>query len=402
MRLALLLICPLLEIQGQLPAQRDLATERVVELTTPSAEGAMAPFLHGSDEGVFLTWLEPIEPGKRRSPQRLRYSRLDGEAWSKPQTIVQGRELLANWADFPSLTLGAEGQLLVHWLARSGRRGFAYGIELASSLDAGETWNRLGKPHQDQTATEHGFVSTVTEGEGFRIFWLDGREMEAGDGAMALRSIFVGAGLGPEEVLDPDVCTCCQTDAASTAQGAIVVYRDHSPEEIRDIAIVRQTEDGWSEPSLIADDGWLMPACPVTGPAVAAGGRSVAVAWYTAPDGAARVQVALSQDCGESFAAPIIIDEDQPMGRVSIDLVDGGVVIGWLATAGDDAVFRLVFLSQKGQLGVPLTVARTSKDRASGFPQMLASGEHLVLAWRAGGRLHSAKTSLAKLRIFGR
>jgi len=362
----------------------------------------MAPFLHGSEEGIFLTWLEPIDPKKRRAGQRLRYARLNGEAWSKAQTIVEGRELLANWADFPGLTQGDDGQLLVHWLARSGGRGFAYGIELASSLDQGKTWNHLGKPHQDQTATEHGFVSTITEGEGFRIFWLDGREMEDGDGEMALRSMLVGAGLGPEEILDADVCSCCQTDAASTAQGAIVVYRDHSPGEIRDIAIVRQTETGWSEPSLIAADGWLMPACPVNGPAVVADGHAVAVAWYTAPGGDGRVQVARSQDCGESFAAPILIDAAKPMGRVSIAMAIDGVVIGWLATDADDAVFRVRFLHRDGELGKPLSVARTSKDRASGFPQMLARGEHLLLAWRSQGTIHSAKTSLANLKIFGR
>ncbi len=39
--------------------------------------------------------------------------------------------------------------------------------------------------------------------------------------------------------LDNRVCDCCQTSTAITANGPIVVYRDRSDEEIRDISIVR-------------------------------------------------------------------------------------------------------------------------------------------------------------------
>ena len=36
----------------------------------------------------------------------------------------------------------------------------------------------------------------------------------------------------------------------------------------------------------VYNDGWKIAACPVNGPAVAANGKRVALAWFTAPNDA--------------------------------------------------------------------------------------------------------------------
>ena len=54
--------------------------------------------------------------------------------------------------------------------------------------------------------------------------------------------------LSDEAELDNRVCECCQTSAAVTSDGPIVVYRDCSQSEVRDTYIVRHVNSSWSIP----------------------------------------------------------------------------------------------------------------------------------------------------------
>src|SRR5918995_1514637 len=115
--------------------------------------------------------------------------------------------------------------------------------------------------------------------------------------------------LGPETVLDGRVCDCCQTDAAQAQGATVVVYRDRSEKEVRDMSIVRFVEGRWLPPRPLASDGWEINGCPVNGPAIAAVGADVAVAWFAAPADKPRVMVAFSTDSGATFGSPIRADE---------------------------------------------------------------------------------------------
>jgi hypothetical protein len=113
---------------------------------------------------------------------------------------------------------------------------------------------------------------------------LDGRQLsQENEGDMALFYTTIGkdGSIGSETTLDSRVCECCQTSAAATPDGLLVVYRDRSPKEIRDISIVRYASGKWSTPVTVSNDGWQIDACPVNGPAISASGRNVAVAWFT-------------------------------------------------------------------------------------------------------------------------
>ncbi len=389
-------------------------------LDPPAAPGAMAPNLAADGGDLLMTWLEPLEPvppgPDRAKAHALRFARLSGERWSQPATIASGTDFFANWADFPSVAAGRDG-LVAHWLGKIGDDTYAYGIRLARSTDRGATWRETGFLHDDRSPTEHGFVSFVAEPGGLRAFWLDGRQMEAG-GPMGLRTARLGAGAaGPSEVLDARVCDCCQTDAAMADGGPVVVYRDRSEEEVRDISVVRWTAGGWSAPAAVHDDGWRIPGCPVNGPAIAAAGKRVVVAWFTAapatvsaapgarPEGAPRVRAAFSQDGGATFTAPIEIDGGKPLGRVDVALTPAGeAVVSWLAIdttrpGGAGAVVRLRRVSPRGA-GAPHSVAATGATRSSGFPRMALQADRLVLAWveeGEPGRLRAAALPLAAL-----
>ena len=44
--------------------------------------------------------------------------------WSSPKPVTQGKDLLVNWADFPSI-IAANDRLIAHWLVRQEGPAFA-------------------------------------------------------------------------------------------------------------------------------------------------------------------------------------------------------------------------------------------------------------------------------------
>ena len=369
----------------------------------------MGPSLTLSGNDVLLTWLEP-SPSDNEG-HRLRFSRLSGDRWSAPVTIASGTRFFANWADFPGAIQAPDGSLVAHWLERSGEQKYAYGVKLARSTDRGATWTPAGSLHPP-SGGEHGFVSWVPEKDGVRGFWLDGREMKGEseeDGAMMLLTARVRGGRSVktvgEEKIDARVCSCCQTDAALAASGPVIAYRDRSGEEVRDISVVRRTPRGWSQPVRVHADNWKIPGCPVNGPAIAASGRHVAVAWFTAAPPKPRVYVAFSEDGGATFGPAALVDGDLPVGRVDL-LLDGNgdALVSWLAADGDQgggASVRLRRVTPKGKLGKTLPIAATSAARNSGFPRMVLSGSRLILAWVEDGeasKLRAAAIPVAAVR----
>lgn len=374
--------------------------------TPPAAAGSMAPNWVVDAQTPTLSWLEPTSDGR----QSFRLAVLSAEGWKAPTTIVTSHRFFANWADLPGVAAMEDGTLVAHWLEKTGPDTYAYGIELARSNDGGAQWARMGRLHDDATETEHGFVSWVKEGTGLRAFWLDGRATATG-GPMALRTALAGAAVSPGEVLDDRVCDCCQTGAARSSEGAVVVFRDRSADEIRDIGLVRRIPSGWSQPALVAVDGWKIPGCPVNGPQVAAAGRQVVVAWFTSASGGSkrtgnRVQLAFSADAGASFGPPLDLDPDPPLGRIALTLdPEGNALVAWMASANDQAEIRLRRIAASGKRSAILSLGRSTAGRASGFPRITLTQNRLLAAWveagaeKSGSRLRVTEVSLSALPL---
>lgn len=362
----------------------------VSPLEAPAAAGSGEPNLAVAPDGrVLLSWIEPL--GENR--HSLRYAaRAKGGAWSKPETIASGSGWFVNWADFPSLAALPDGTLFAHWLAKSGPATFAYDVRVTTSRDGGRTWSEPVTPHRDGTQTEHGFVSmSPASGQAMGVVWLDGRKTAGtaheghGGAEMSLvhNTLDREGRLGPETVLDGRVCDCCQTDAAVAEGATVVVYRDRSEKEVRDMSVVRFVDGRWSEPRPLAHDGWEINGCPVNGPAVAAAGREVAAAWFTAANETSRVRAAFSADSGATFGPPIVVDDGRPLGRVDVVfLAKGAALVSWLEQAQKGTELRVRRVSPDGTRGEALTVADSSAARSSGFPRMVVSGGEVILAWR--------------------
>jgi hypothetical protein len=347
---------------------------------------------------MLLSWVEPA--GEKRHALRFA-TRTKGGAWSDAATIAEGGDWFVNWADFPSVASLRDGTLFAHWLAKSSSGTYSYDVNVSVSKDGGKTWSRPVVPHRDATRSEHGFVAMAPwAAESMGIVWLDGRKTaaagHAGHGEMSLMhtTLGKGGGLGAETVLDGRVCDCCQTDAARADGATVVVYRDRSEKEVRDVSLVRFAEGRWSEPRAVGGDGWQINGCPVNGPAVAAAGRRVAVAWFTMAEGKARVKVAFSSDAGNTFAPALAVDDGRPLGRVDVLMLESGAaLVSWLEQTDGGATLRVRRVSPDGTRGGSLEVAGTTAARSSGFPRMLAAGGEVMLAWRDGGapaRIHTA------------
>lgn len=362
------------------------------ELPTPAAPASLAPNLHVATDGrVLLSWIERSGEGRHA----LRFAVMEEAGWSAPRMIAEGADWFVNWADFPSLVALDDGSLAAHWLVKSGPGTYAYDVHIARSRDGGLTWTRSALPHRDGTMTEHGFVSLIPRpGGALEAAWLDGRETSPGDGdhggggAMTLRYAAIGPDGAPEReaLLDPRVCDCCQTDAAVTPDGTVVVYRDRSDDEVRDIAVVRGRDGRWSSPLRVADDGWQIEGCPVNGPAIAAAGRRVAVAWFTAADDRPSVRLAFQADSGDGFGDPIGVDDGSPVGRVdAILLDDGSAVVSWVEATPGGPALRFRRIGADGQRGAAVTVVPAGTPLSSGFPRMVRTGGLLVFAWTGDG-----------------
>ena len=369
-------------------SEADRASPAVAPLDSPAGPGAGEPFLSVHDDRVYLSWLEPVD-----SAHALKFAVLDDTTWSEPRTIRTGRDFFVNWADFPSLRPLADGRLAAHWLQKTGVGTYAYGVRVSQSADGGVTWSEATIPHRDSSDTEHGFVTLWEEANALNAVWLDGRKYNAAGHSptneMMVVTTTIGSDgtLGAETALDERVCDCCQTAVAVTSNGPVVTYRDRTADEIRDIYVVRRVGGKWTAPAAVHADGWKIAACPVNGPAIAADGNRVALAWFTAATDSGRVNVAFSDDAGASFSAPVRIDDGRPAGRVDVAMLpEGGALVSWIErTGGDTAAVRARRVSRDGQAAAAITIATSSAKRASGFPRMVMLGDDAVFAWTEPG-----------------
>lgn len=377
-----LIACALLGLRAQGAVQA---------LATPAgADGGMYSLTTAADGRTYLVWIEPVPAGGHA----LKFSRLEGAAWQPAVQIAQGANWFVNWADHPSITAAPDGRLYVHWLVNTGKKtgSYGYGIRVATSTDRGASWATAFEEGFQNVSDYAGFLSFLPTARGVDAVYLTPLHPDDGstDEHAHVKTVGIARfGVDGKEVsrqiVDQDACSCCSTDMAETSEGPIAVYRDHEAGEIRDISIVRRVNGTWTTPAPVHRDGWKIGGCPTNGPAVAARGREVAVAWFTAAGNQARVKIAFSSDAGATFSAPIVIDDGTPVGWPDVVLLDDGrALVTWLEKTADGVGdVRMRAVTRAGRQPA-ITVATSSSGRATGIPMMARAGADVVVAWRQG------------------
>lgn len=369
-----------------------VAALRVEPLAAPLDSLAVSPAVAATDDGLLLVWQVP----QTDSTWRLRFSRWSANGrWSVVRDGPLDSLMQAGRADPPQLFAQSDSVLTAVWTRRqphlaSGRHG--YDLATAASTNGGRTWSTPTLAHHDGTATEHGFPSFASLPSGPVMVWVDGRGNAAADTSaqatqLAVAPITADGRLQAESMLDPRICDCCHTSSARVPGGAVVAYRDRHAGEIRDISVLRFTAGAWRAPVTVHADGWQIAGCPVNGPAVAARGSLVAVAWYTGARDTTRVRLAVSRDTATTFGAPIEISDGPADGRVGLVLLDDArAIVSWVERRGAASVLRARAVQLDGTAGPASDVAQLGEQRrAGGMPRLAPMPGGALLAWTEDG-----------------
>ena len=364
---------------------RNAVSSTIIMLTSPVGDSCAEPYLFTDKKGVvYLSWVEKIG-----TQSTLKFSSYSSDKWSAPVTIASGKNWFVNWADYPVITSDGNKNLLAHFLEKSDTGKFTYDVKIVTSADSGKTWSLAKILHDDNLKAEHGFVSIIPYNDQFFVTWLDGRKTASEEahgghdghhGEMTLRAAFIdkNGNKVKEWELDERICDCCQTTASVTSDGPIVVYRDRSDDEVRDMSIVRYVNGQWTTPKTIYPDNWQIKACPVNGPRADAINNNLVIAWFSMEDKKGQVKVVFSKDGGITFGQPIRIDEEKPIGRVDVVMRDSvTAIVSWM----EGPSIKAVEVHADGKKERSIMIASSSDKRSSGFPQMTLMNNKIIFAW---------------------
>ena len=357
-------------------------------IESPSTNPSSLPNLFSNKNETLLTWIEKVENSKEK---KLRYAELIDGKWGTPKEITAGNDWAVNWADFPAIAEN-NGQILSHTLKLTSKENFVYDIKLNLFSATNSEWTTNLALNTDGVQAEHGFVTMLPYKENsFFVTWLDGRNVggsghgsEGPSGAMGIRAAVVSSdgSIINDVELDNKTCDCCQTTAAITNNGPVVIYRDRSDEEIRDISIVRLVDGNWTAPKPIYSDNWTIKGCPVNGPSADALDNNLAITWFSAANGEPKVSVVFSKDGGENFDPAINISNTQPIGRVDIAMIDKeNAVVSWMESDETGEFIKAIKVNRSGEKSDVMIISSDVSSQISGFPQMELVNDKLYFVW---------------------
>ena len=353
------------------------------------------PFLYGNnnaqpnlvsyDGTLSLSWIS----SEQDNNASLHFSQLKNGKWIKPQKIADGSDWFVNWADFPAHAIN-EDLILTSYLKKSDSGTYTYDVLLNLRKLTGEKIKQDFLLNTDGIKAEHGFVSIIpNNNKGFFITWLDGRNTveKKPDGdhkPMTIRFAEVSnkGDIINESELDAAACDCCQTSIANTNDGPIVVYRDRSDKEVRDVYSVRNINGVWEDPNPVHKDGWIINGCPVNGPKVASNSKNLAIAWFTASNGNPLVNLSFSKNNGASFDKPIKINDVNAIGRVDIAFLnDDEAIVSYMEVDDAGTYLRIKKVSVNGKVSEPITISKIDGGRNTGVPQLEIINNEIFIVW---------------------
>ncbi|MFL2587625.1 MAG: sialidase [Flavobacteriaceae bacterium] len=343
------------------------------------------PSLVSGEGSLSLSWISSNE-GKKSA---LNFSQFKEGKWINTQTMATGSDWFVNWADFPAHAIN-ENLILSSYLKKSDSGTYTYDVILSLQKLSGEKVKEDFLLHTDGVKAEHGFVSIIpNHNQGFFITWLDGRntvdkDLDGYHKPMTIRfaEITNKGDIIDESELDSATCDCCQTSIAVTNKGPVVVYRDRSDKEVRDIYIARKINGIWGVPTPIHNDGWEINGCPVNGPKVASNSNNLAVSWFTVSNEKPTVNLSFSKSNGASFGTPIKINDDDSIGRVDVAFLNPQeVLVSYIE--GDDVgtYLRIKKVSIDGKISAPITISKIDGGRSTGVPQLEILDNEAFIVW---------------------
>ena len=357
----------------------------IEDIPFPYGDNNAQPNLVSSNGSLSLSWVS----SKKENKASLHFSQFKKGKWDKPQTITDGDDWFVNWADFPAHAIN-EDLIVTSYLKKSASGTYTYDIILNLQKLSGEKIKQDFLLNTDGVKAEHGFVSIIPNNKkGFFITWLDGRNtvekrLDGSHKPMTIRfaEITNKGDIINESELDGSTCDCCQTSMAITNNGPIVVYRDRSEKEVRDIYSVRNINGVWQDPSPIHNDGWKVNGCPVNGPKVAVNSTNLAIAWFTVFNDSPLVNVSFSKNDGDSFGTPLKISDHNAIGRVDVAFLNSKqVIVSYMEFDDIGTYLRIKKVSINGKVSKPITISKIDGGRNTGVPQLEIINNDIFIVW---------------------
>ena len=343
------------------------------------------PSLVSGEGSLSLSWISSNE-GKKST---LSFSQFKEGKWINTQTMATGSDWFVNWADFPAHAIN-ENLILSSYLKKSDSGTYTYDVILSLQKLSGEKVKEDFLLHTDGVKAEHGFVSIIpNHNQGFFITWLDGRntvdkDLDGYHKPMTIRfaEITNKGDIIDESELDSATCDCCQTSIEMTNNGPIIVYRDRSEKEVRDIYTIRNINGVWEEPNPLHNDGWIINGCPVNGPKVAVNSTNLAIAWFTVVNNNPLVNVSFSKTNGDSFGTPFKLNDHDAIGRVDVAFLNNEeVIVSYMEVDDIGTYLRIKKVSVNGKVSKPITISKIDGGRNTGVPQLEVINNEIFIVW---------------------
>ena len=367
----------------------------IISCTTKEVFIENIPFLYGdnnaqpnlvsSNGALSLSWIS----SKNKNKASLHFSQFKKGKWIKPQKIANGSDWFVNWADFPAHAINVD-LIITSYLKKSDSGTYTYDVILNLQKLSGEKIKKDFLLNTDGVKAEHGFVSIIpNNNKGFFITWLDGRntvekKLDGHHKPMTIRfaEITNTGEVINESELDEAACDCCQTSIAMTNNGPIVVYRDRSENEVRDIYTIRNINGVWEEPNPLHNDGWIINGCPVNGPKVAVNSTNLAIAWFTVFNDNPIVNVSFSKTNGDSFGIPFKLNDLDAIGRVDVAFLNNEeVIVSYMEVDDIGTYLRIKKVSVTGEISKPITISKIDGGRNTGVPQLEIINNEIFIVW---------------------
>jgi hypothetical protein len=373
-------------IQGCGSTERHMSADQVKDGPSPRRAtddtfDAAEPAVAGdSTGGFYLLYVEHAED--KTGDLMLQKFGPDLQAVGGKVRVNPIRGQVRAWnGDPPTIRVGQDGAVYVGWTSRI-EGGPGTDLLLSVSRNGGSSFDDPVKVNDDARPASHGMHSlAVADGGRVYMAWLDERnvraehpkpEMAANDvegrkvGAYYLidahhteaprsdhkaaseevepnSEVFFavssdgGRSFGSNKLVASNVCACCKTSLEISFEGRIYVgWRQVVGDNFRHIAVTSSSDQGqtFEPPTIVSDDQWQIPACPVSGPALSSRKDGVLeVYWYTAGGaGQPGVYRAASNDFGKTFG---------PRSLVSFDAVAGTPVLAGSAIVFNETNMRV-------------------------------------------------------------
>ena len=279
-------------------------------------------------------------------------------------------------------------------------------IRYASSTNAGKSFSKATTIAGEHEAGIRGWQSVAIGYDGsVHAIWLDGRNAtprpagtkhQHGKGGESPRQDVIHAawkGDGPrsENSVATHVCFCCKTAIVTTGDRVYAAFRNIYPGSLRDISVVRSTDNGatFQEPIRLSEDGWKIEACPDDGPAMATDSHGgLYITWPTMLTGETPRKGIFYASMPNATAPAAMFSErlrldagdgDPAHPQIASDLHGTSAVI-WDERLGDQ---RRVVLRRitEGKATAPEIFAGPGFS----YPAVAAAEGHWVAVWAAQG-----------------